>query len=213
MLDELMIQLRHALHACPEVSGKEEKSWYVNNPILTAPNGYLISTNQSSDAVWTSKIELPVIDGVHEYEFFVKNTNDGTISKKRIALKADQNAPEVTYSVRSESGKLKITVDAKDAGSGIQNYVLTHDHSSDDIVITDNGNGQFTVFGLMPEEKYVFSLCVTDAVGHETTMKIIWEEHLVVDLPKTGDNSQIGMWLAMLALAGTALMALKRKTE
>ena len=31
-------------------------------------------------------------------------------------------------------------------------------------------------------------------------------------LPKTGDNSRISLWLSMLALAGVALMALKRKT-
>ena len=42
--------------------------------------------------------------------------------------------------------------------------------------------------------------------------EIIWEEQPKVDLPKTGDNSQIGLWLTMLALAGMTLVALRRKT-
>lgn len=33
-----------------------------------------------------------------------------------------------------------------------------------------------------------------------------------IDLPKTGDTSRIGLWVAMLTLAGVALKALKRKT-
>ena len=40
---------------------------------------------------------------------------------------------------------------------------------------------------------------------------IEWEEIPEVDLPQTGDNSKITLWFALLTLAGTAILALKRK--
>lgn len=53
-------------------------------------------------------------------------------------------------------------------------------------------------------------LCIR--VSSLSPFVIEWAEQPKVDLPKTGDSSQIALWLAMLALAGVALTALKRKT-
>ena len=53
-------------------------------------------------------------------------------------------------------------------------------------------------------------LCIR--VSSLSPFEIIWEELPEIDLPKTGDNSQIDLWLAMTVLAGMALMALRRKT-
>ena len=44
---------------------------------------------------------------------------------------------------------------------------------------------------------------------------VAWIKELVVlpsDLPKTGDVSMLGAWLALLMLAGTTTLILKRKT-
>ena len=53
-------------------------------------------------------------------------------------------------------------------------------------------------------------LCIR--VSSLSPFVIEWEEQPEVDLPKTGDNSQIALWFAMLALASVALTTLKRKT-
>ena len=53
-------------------------------------------------------------------------------------------------------------------------------------------------------------LCIR--VSSLSPFVIEWAEQPEVDLPRTGDSSQIALWLAMLALAGVALTALKRKT-
>ncbi len=53
-------------------------------------------------------------------------------------------------------------------------------------------------------------LCIH--ISSFSPFEITWENQPKIDLPKTGDNSNLGLWLAMLALAGVALMALRSKT-
>ena len=53
-------------------------------------------------------------------------------------------------------------------------------------------------------------LCIT--VNSFSPFEITWEEQPEVALPQTGDNSHIILWLALLALTGTAILTLKRKT-
>lgn len=65
---------------------------------------------------------------------------------------------------------------------------------------TDEGTIELTEQGL----------CIR--VSSLSPFEITWEAQPAVDLPKTGDSSRIGLWLAMLALAGAALAALRRKT-
>lgn len=53
-------------------------------------------------------------------------------------------------------------------------------------------------------------LCI--CVSSFSPFVIEWEERSESDLPQTGDNSHIILWFALLTLAGTATLILKRKT-
>ena len=49
-------------------------------------------------------------------------------------------------------------------------------------------------------------------VSSFSPFEISWEEQPEIDLPQTGDNSHIALWLALLTMAGTTMRILKRKT-
>lgn len=82
-------------------------------------------------------------------------------------------------------------------------HIIIHhyaDSGKTEVFKSENGDIEFARHGL----------CIR--VSSLSPFEITWEEQPEVDLPRTGDSSQIALWLAMLALAGVALMALKRKT-
>lgn len=68
------------------------------------------------------------------------------------------------------------------------------------LVLVENGDIEFLKQGR----------CIR--ISSFSPFEITWEEQPKVVLPQTGDNSYFMLWLAMLALAGVALMTLKRKT-
>lgn len=88
--------------------------------------------------------------------------------------------------------------------AGMRPYRITIRHYDHDKPVetfsTDEGTIELTEQGL----------CIL--VSSLSPFEITWEAQPAVDLPKTGDSSRIGLWLAMLALAGAVLAALRRKT-
>lgn len=74
------------------------------------------------------------------------------------------------------------------------------DNGSTEVFKSENGDIEFTKQGL----------CIR--VSSFSPFEISWEEQPEIDLPQTGDNSHIILWLALLALTGTAILTLKRKT-
>lgn len=86
--------------------------------------------------------------------------------------------------------------------TGMRRYSITihqYDENGVKTFSTQDGTLELTKQGL----------CIR--VSSLSPFVIEWEELPEVDLPKTGDNSQIALWLAMLTLAGVTLMGLKRK--
>ena len=81
------------------------------------------------------------------------------------------------------------------------------------ITICHYGTGNTEVFNLNdgsiePTEQ---GLCIR--ISSLSPFDITWEQIPDnINLPKTGDNSQIGLWLALLTVAGAAMLTLKRKT-
>lgn len=53
-------------------------------------------------------------------------------------------------------------------------------------------------------------LCIR--VSSFSPFEITWEERPEIVLPQTGDDSHIGLWLALLTLSGIVILTLKRKT-
>lgn len=53
-------------------------------------------------------------------------------------------------------------------------------------------------------------LCIR--VSSFSPFEITWEERPEIVLPQTGDDSHIGLWLALLTLSGIVVLTLKRKT-
>ena len=143
----------------------------------------------------------------------------GTENSLSMALKVQAadvgNENSVTYDValiNSQGEKAKLPAECilcfpypegldRDSMSPYR-ITIRHYYSEKDVETfsTDNGTIELTKQGL----------CIR--VSSLSPFVIEWEEQPEVDLPKTADSSQIGLWLAMLALAGVALMALKRKT-
>ena len=75
--------------------------------------------------------------------------------------------------------------------------------------LSDNGTEKFDTkdgtIELKPQ-----GLCIR--ISSLSPFIITWEEQPVVALPQTGDNSHIALWFALLMMAGTAMLTLKRKT-
>ena len=143
----------------------------------------------------------------------------GTENSQNMALKVEAsdvgNENSVTYDVsliNSQGEKVKLSAacilcfpypEGLDKDS-MKPYRITirHYYSEKDVETfsTEDGTIELTKQGL----------CIR--VSSLSPFVIEWEEQPEVDLPKTGDSSRIGLWLSMLALAGVALMTLKRKT-
>lgn len=74
------------------------------------------------------------------------------------------------------------------------------DNGKTEVFKSENGDIEFTKQGL----------CIR--VSSFSPFEITWEEYPEVDLPRTGDNSRIALWLTLLTVAGAAILTLKRKS-
>lgn len=89
-----------------------------------------------------------------------------------------------------------------DENSNNKYRIIIHhyaDNGKTEIFKSENGDIEFAKQGL----------CIR--VSSFSPFEITWEEQSEVDLPQTGDNSHIALWLTLLMLAGTATLTLKRK--
>lgn len=75
-----------------------------------------------------------------------------------------------------------------------------------ELTVTDEHGEAVAVSGPDSEGKYSFTMPESNAAVTATFIP-------QPDLPKTGDQSSLALWLAMLAMAGTAVLALPGKTD
>ena len=200
-----------------EESGEQlENGIYVEQPTLTAPEGTQISLDP---AVWPegdetgNSLTLPTQDGTHTYTYYVK-LEDGTIAEKTVTLTVDTTAPEVEVpTVLADPTSAVITVTATDAVSGVMDIGFKVNSGEGELVIEGNGDGSYTITGLIPGETYSITLTVRDYMGHETRVDITITAPLPPVLPQTGDHSRAALWLSLLTMAGAGMMLLRRKAE
>lgn len=196
-----------------QISGKSEAGSYTDAPTLTAPQGCEISLTPDS---WTGEtdnaIRLPAQDGEHTYTYYIR-LPDGTIAEKTVTLTADITPPQVAApQILADPTKATITVAATDAVSGVMDIRIKVISGKGNLVIEGNGDGSYTVTGLIPGETYSFTLIVSDWAGHETKMDITITAPLMPTLPQTGDASlPMGALLALLTASTGMLCLLGRK--
>ena len=193
------------------------------------PEVAAVSGNATYTATYTSTIEPSqdgeIIDGENAFHNMPPVTvptivtPNGTVSELDLMLK--YNGPNViekkkikydVWLTNSQGEKVDLPSECilcfpypegLDETS-VRQYRVTIHHYYDEKGVetfsTEDGTIELTKQGL----------CIR--VSSLSPFEIIWEELPEIDLPKTGDNSQIDLWLAMTVLAGMALMALRRKT-
>ena len=143
---------------------------------------------------------------------------DGTIEELDLTLKFNGPIKEgknnIKYDVRlvdSEGNKVELPKECilcfpypegLDETSGNRYRIMIHH-------LGDKGMEKFSTedgtIDLKPQ-----GLCIR--VSSLSPFIIEWEEFPEADLPQTGDNSHIALWFALLMMAGTAILTLKRKT-
>lgn len=196
-----------------EVSGTQENGWHTGDTTLTADGGTTVSMSNGAGAVWTPSLTLPTEEGEHTYTYYVK-LPDGTIAEKSVTVSKDTIAPAVpSVGHRADPTTAQVTFDVIETGSGVKEYALTQTSGKGEVTITDLGNGEFDLSGLTPGETYTFLFTVTDNAGNTTTVEITLTAALMPVLPQTGDNSSMGLWLMLMALAGAGMLALRRRAQ
>ena len=197
-----------------EESGEQlENGIYAESPTLTAPEGTQISLSNGQDAQWSDELLLPTRDGTHTYTYYVKLEN-GTIAEKTVTLTADTMPPEVAEpTVLVDPTSAVITVTATDAGSGVMDIRLKVNSGEGDLVIEGNGDGSYTITGLIPGETYDLTLIARDWAGHTTSVSFSLTAPQFPTIPQTGDESRAALWLAMLAFAGAGMLLLRRRAH
>lgn len=197
-----------------EESGEQlENGIYAESPTLTAPEGTQISLSNGPDAQWSDELLLPTRDGTHTYTYYMKLEN-GTIAEKTVTLTADTMPPEVAEpTVLVDPTSAVITVTATDAGSGVMDIRLKVNSGEGDLVIEGNGDGSYTITGLIPGETYDLTLIARDWAGHTTSVSFSLTAPQFPTIPQTGDESRAALWLAMLAFAGAGMLLLRRRAH
>ena len=123
----------------------------------------------------------------------------------------DKSAPVVeAIDIQVSINGAEITAPATDEYSGVLDYELTQNSGKEKLTITDNGNGSFTVEGMEPGKSYDMTLTVRDKVGHTLAVSFTVT---AAQLPQTGDNSVLGLWLMLMGMALAGVLTLRRRAH
>ena len=199
-----------------EVSGKRaENGAYTEQSSLIAPEDAQIALRNGADAEWADSLVLPAEDGTHTYIYYLK-LKDGTIAEKTVTVTVDTASPVLQApTVLADPTTAEISAPATDAVSGVKDYTLTVNsgENKEAVVITDHGDGSYTVTGLTPGETYDFTLVVTDLAGHAIEVSFSVTAPLAPSLPQTGDSSRLALWLMLMGTALAGMIILRRKAH
>lgn len=193
------------------VSGdKNEEGWHRADPTLTAPEDSKISFDFGPEATWSDSLTLPTQDGEHPYTYYVKDES-GLISEKTVTVMVDKSAPVVgEIDIQVGTNGAEITAPATDEHSGILDCRLKVNSGKGELEISGNGDGSYTITGMIPGETYEFTLIVRDKVGHTTAVSFTVT---AAQLPQTGDESRLGLWLMLMGMACAVMLTLRRKAH
>lgn len=194
-----------------DVSGdRNEAGWHRADPTLTAPEDSKISLGCGPEVTWSDSLTLPTEDGEHPYTYYVKDES-GLISEKTVTVMVDKSAPVVgEIDIQVGTNGAEITAPATDEHSGILDCRLTVNSGKGELEISGNGDGSYTITGMIPGETYDFTLTVRDKVGHTTAVSFTVT---AAQLPQTGDESQLGLWLMLMGMACAGMLTLRRKAH
>ena len=167
------------------------------------------SYKANADVILTAEA-APGCEFIGWKEHGVVISKDNPYRFKAYADRALEAAFEVPYyDIHIHSGAHG-TVSAVDSAIPYTNVTLTVTPDAHyllgELTVTDEHGEAVAVSGPDSEGKYSFTMPESNAAVTATFIP-------QPDLPKTGDQSSLALWLAMLAMAGTAVLALRRKAH
>lgn len=182
------------------LSDSEKVNGWCNTDTLTvtAPSGAYVS--ESLDGIVSESASFNVsseMDGTLTY-YICDTANGGVIAEKQIDVKWDKTAPSLAESVTNLTDAFAdVTLDSDDALSGVDSFKLLCSDTS--VTITDNGNGSYSVSGMLPGKTYELNASVTDAAGNTAakTVTVIAETVKLED-----EDGAAGSLLEISAVAG-----------
>ena len=177
------------------------------------------SYEANADVILTAEA-APACEFIGWKEHGVVISKENPYRFKAYADRALEAAFEVPYyDIHIHSGAHG-TVSAPDSAVPYTNVTLTVTPDAHyllgELTVTDEHGEAVAVSGPDSEGKYSFTM-----PAGNVTIKAQWTlipqpdlpKIPQPDLPKTGDQSSLALWLAMLAMAGTAVLALRRKAH
>ena len=144
-----------------------DNGWYTSDVIVTAPDGFTISTqNIDPNSGWGASTTITT-DMRGGFTYYLKNAEGHITGEKTIVVYRDATAPAkptLSYDFLTDTS-VRLPADATDALSGVQEYTLT-ETSGNGVPAKTQTHREFNLSGLTPNTTYSFIVTAKDNAGN-----------------------------------------------